>query len=110
MMEPFEPFEAFTKLMGADKNSLSCLRGDLERVERLEKTVVPVNPQVHGKYMESLTALLDLVSGLEGYDRNDVVVFDYKDLSDENPALTETVNAHVSAVAEAEEGTTRWVA
>lgn len=106
-------FEAFVKLMGTDRNSLSCLRGDLERQERAEKlakTAGCVNPAVHGKYMEALSVLLDMVSALEGYERNDVVVFDYKDLADENPTLTETVDAHIPEVAAAEEGTTRWVA
>lgn len=106
------PFDAFTKLMNTDRNSLSCLRGDLERIERLEKATHSnaVEREVHAKYLEALDTLLDLVAGLEGYDRSPVVTFDFKDLTEENPELPDVVDAHGPEEAHEEEATKRWVA
>lgn len=102
------PFELFTKLQFMDKNTVSCLREDLEKIERREKLDLKegkvVDHEVHARYMDGLDTLLELVSQLEGYDRNEVITFDISDLVRENPVIQEIVDSHVE-----EEVTTRWL-
>lgn len=76
----------FFELQALDKNTLSCLRGDLEKLYRSEVSYkmssTPANPEVYSRYVTGLETLLDFVCELEGYDRFSTADFTTKSFAD----------------------------
>lgn len=105
--------ELFVELQRKDKNSISCIRGDLEKLHRHEVSLMRssevVGHEVHSRYVNTLETFLDFVCVLEGYNRHEQsTTFNFGDLSELNPKLPDLVKDLTEESTE-EEPSKRWV-